>query len=124
MEHPAEREGLVSYRGSYEHSLATFSAVLPDAIIPIENTKADILLVAGGDDALWPSDMFAKSLAERLKSTGKKVSLVYHPEAGHRVPLPGEPMLRATHHAHGGNDQADADLGGLAWNAILSLLKL
>jgi len=41
---------------------------LSGATIPVEKARAEIILVAGGDDALWPSDMFAESIEERLAS--------------------------------------------------------
>jgi len=83
-----------------------------------------VLLVAGGDDALWPSDVFARSLRDRLNAAGRRPLLVTHPEAGHRVLLPGEATPRSAVNAHGGNDAADRALGVAAWNAISELLHL
>jgi uncharacterized protein len=121
---PSQRDGLTSYRSRHERSLATYATDLVKAAIPVEKARAQILLVAGGDDALWPSDTFAKSISDRLEAAGKKAVLVYHPDAGHRVLLPGETTPRSTLHAHGGNDIADLELGTAAWNAILKLLNL
>jgi hypothetical protein len=104
--------------------LVTYATDLADAVIPVEKARAQILLVAGGDDALWPSDTFAKSISDRLEAAGKKAVLIHHPEAGHRVLLPGETTPRSTLHAHGGNDIADLELGTAAWNAILKLVNL
>ena len=80
------------------------------------------MLVAGGDDALWPSDQFAEQLFKRREANGKSVSLVYEAEAGHRILLPGETTSRSTLHSHGGDDEADARLGQKAWQKILELL--
>jgi len=121
---PGQREGLTSYRSRHEQSLVTYAADLAEASIPVENARAEILLVAGGDDALWPSDTFASSIADRLKVAGKNAVLVHHPEAGHRVLLPGETTPRSSLHSHGGNDIADRELGNAAWNAISKLLNL
>jgi dienelactone hydrolase len=120
----AQRDSLVCYRGRHEQSLLTYSAVISDASIPIENARAKILLVAGDDDALWPSDTFAKSIAARLEAAGKRAILINHPFAGHRVLLPGETTPRSSMHAHGGSDLADSELGKSAWDAILTLLQL
>jgi acetyl esterase/lipase len=60
------------------------------ATIPVEKARAELILVAGGDDALWPSDMFAKAIEERLASAGKHATLLHHPNAGHRVLFPSE----------------------------------
>jgi uncharacterized protein len=125
VEHmPVCEAGPVSYRRYFELSLARFSDEIPAASIPIEKARATVVLVAGGDDALWPSEVFAQSLADRLKATGKHPLLITHPEAGHRVLLPGETTPRSTVNAHGGNDEADRALGLAAWNAISALLKL
>ncbi len=115
---------LVSYRSLFEQSLRRFAPEAAEAAIPIERARADILLVAGGDDALWPSERFARELAARRTAAGKPVSLVVHPHAGHRVLLPSETKGRSNLHAHGGNDQADAALGEVAWSRITVLLNL
>lgn len=52
-------DGLVSYRGLFQRALQTFKDAAAEAAIPAEAISADIVLVAGGDDALWPSLDFA-----------------------------------------------------------------
>jgi acetyl esterase/lipase len=116
------REGLVSYRGLFEQCLITNTEAVRRAQIPIEKTSAELVLVAGGDDALWPSDNFAQQLVRRREESGKPVSLVFDREAGHRVLLPGEKTARSTLRAHGGGDEADARLGQAAWQIIKTLL--
>jgi uncharacterized protein len=121
---PERSDRPVSYPAYHEQSLATFADDVPAATIPVENARARMLLVAGGDDALWPSDAFARSLAGRLTAAGKHPVVVAHPKAGHRVLLPGETTPRSTINAHGGSDEADRELGLAAWNAISALLRL
>ncbi|MEV4607380.1 hypothetical protein MRBLMR1_002391 [Neorhizobium sp. LMR1-1-1.1] len=116
------RDGLLSYRPLFEQSLNANPAAVQRAIIPIENTAADIILVAGGDDALWQSDVFALELSCRREDYGMPVSLVVDSHAGHRILLPGENTPRSTLHAHGGSDEADARLGKAAWREIVTLL--
>jgi acetyl esterase/lipase len=120
---PVLRDGLVSYRSQHEQSLVRFAAAVAAATIPVEQARAEIVLVAGVDDALWPSDVFARSVAERLASAGRQASLVVHPEAGHRVLLPGETTPRSDKHAHGGTDRADKELGEAAWATIVRVLQ-
>ena len=120
---PEMREGLVTYRRLYERSLQVGADNLSAATIPVEKAQADIILVAGCDDALWPSDMFAKSIAERLASAGKNATLIHHPNAGHRLLFPSETTPRSNQHAHGGSDEADAELGRSAWDAISARLR-
>jgi acetyl esterase/lipase len=116
------REGLSSYRSLYECSLRRFASEVDAATIRVEAAHARIVLVAGTDDALWPSDLFARSIAARLAAVARPAALIFHPEAGHRVLLPGETTPRSTRHAHGGSDAADMALGRLAWDAIKAVI--
>jgi acetyl esterase/lipase len=116
------RHGLVSYHGLYECSLRRFASEVDAATIPADAARAGIVLVAGGDDALWPSELFARSIAARLAAVGKSAALIFHPEAGHRILLPGETTPRSARHAHGGSDAADMALGRAAWDAIEALI--
>lgn len=120
----AHRNGLVSYRGLFQHCLDLFAPHLPAATIAVEQSSARIVLIAGEDDALWPSDVFARSIVERLQLSGKTAQLITDRDAGHRVLLPGEITPRSSMHAHGGNDEADARLGAAAWATIASYLDL
>jgi uncharacterized protein len=95
---------------------------MPNATIPIEKARARLILVAGGDDALWPSDFFARTLVARLMAAGKQALLITRPDAGHRVFLPGEITLRSAINAHGGTDAADRALDNAAWSTITALL--
>jgi acetyl esterase/lipase len=116
------RETLVSYRSFFEKCLASSVDAVTRARIPIENSAAEVILVAGGDDALWPSDIFAQHLAQSRQEHKKSSTLILDQEAGHRVLFPGEATPRSALHAHGGNDAADARLGQRAWRAIAALL--
>jgi uncharacterized protein len=117
------RDGLISYRSLYEQSLRRFAVEAQAATIPVEQIDADILLVAGGDDALWPSEASARAIVARRGEASKATSLVFNPNAGHRILLPGETKLRSSLHAHGGNDEADAALGQAAWREIARMLR-
>lgn len=119
---PEYREGLVTYRGLFERSLDVHQSETQAAAIPSEKTDAEILLVAGCDDALWPSATFAASIVRRRADAGLTTQLVLGENAGHRVLLPGETTPRSSLHAHGGSDEADAELGRRAWEHILAIL--
>jgi acetyl esterase/lipase len=121
---PTASDGPVSYLAYHEASLAGFADVVPAAAIPIEQARAQVVLVGGEDDALWPSARFARELAARVEAAGRRAVLVTHPEAGHRVLLPGETTPRSTVNAHGGADTADAELGASAWRELTGLLGL
>lgn len=116
------RDGLVAYRSFFEKCLANDIEANRRARIPIENASADLILVAGGDDALWPSDKFAQELVQTRRAYGKSAQMIFDQDAGHRILFPGETTPRSKLHAHGGTDEADARLGQKAWNAISVLL--
>jgi hypothetical protein len=121
---PMPQDGLMHYRAYHEQSLAAFADAIPTASIPVEASRATFVLVAGADDALWPSDRFAASLAERLAAAGNRHFLLIHPRAGHRILLPGETAARSRINAHGGTDDADRELGRNAWQVIASVCSL
>lgn len=116
------RDGLVAYRGLFERCLHVHQSEIEAAAIPLERTNARILLVAGSDDALWPSDRFAASIVQRRADSGLATELVLGKNAGHRILLPGETTPRSSLRAHGGSDEADAELGRQAWEQILAIL--
>ncbi|UUN30007.1 acyl-CoA thioester hydrolase/BAAT C-terminal domain-containing protein [Streptomyces sp. FIT100] len=122
---PAEpRGGPVAIRGWYELSERTFAHMLPPAEIPVDTARADLLLVAGGDDAMWPSLPFAEQLARRRRASGSPVRLIARHDAGHRPRLPGEsPLPASPRFLYGGTPEADALLGAAAWPHILGLLR-
>jgi dienelactone hydrolase len=116
--------GPVAVRGWYELSERTFAELLPPAEIPVAEARADLLLVAGGDDAMWPSLPCAERLAERRRAAGAGVRLIAHPGAGHRPRLPGErPLPASPRFRYGGTPEADALLGATAWPHILDALR-
>ena len=80
------------------------------------------MLVAGGDDRLWPSCDFAERIVDRRSAAGLHTELVTHPRAGHRVVLPGEEPRAASHLVHGGSPEADSALGALVWPHLEELL--
>ncbi|MFF3448556.1 acyl-CoA thioester hydrolase/BAAT C-terminal domain-containing protein [Streptomyces sp. NPDC002667] len=122
---PAGPEGdPVAIRGSYELSERSFAHFLSRAEIPVDGARADLILVAGGDDAMWPSLPFAERLARRRRSAGGTTHLVTHPDAGHRPRLPGEsPAPASPYFLYGGTPAADALLGEAAWPHILDRLR-
>lgn len=116
--------GPVAIRGWYERSALTFAHLLPAAGIAVDRARAGLLLVAGGDDAMWPSLPFAGQLAARRRSAGAAVRVIARHDAGHRPRLPGESATPASpHFLYGGTPEADAALGAAAWPHILSSLR-
>ena len=114
----------VAVRGWYEQSERTFAHLVPAAAVPVERTRADLLLVAGGDDRMWPSVPSARRLAERRRDAGLHVQLVERADAGHGPRFPGEgPAPASTAFDYGGTPEADDLLGAEAWPHIVRLLR-
>ncbi|MEU1474028.1 acyl-CoA thioester hydrolase/BAAT C-terminal domain-containing protein [Streptomyces sp. NPDC005760] len=120
-----QADGPVAIRGWYDLSERTFATRLDAAAIPVERARADVLLIAGGDDAMWPSLRYAEQLAARRRAAGAPVHLITHPDAGHRPRFPGEgPAESSPSFLYGGTPDADALLGELAWAPVVDALRL
>ncbi|WP_410785685.1 acyl-CoA thioester hydrolase/BAAT C-terminal domain-containing protein [Kribbella sp. C-35] len=106
-----------SYTGLYRQSL---QGAPEQARIPVERIR-DVLLVAGGDDKVWPAVEFAEEIVRRRGDLTTRMVTVA--EAGHRAVLPGEqPKTAGQRMARGGTETADRELGARAWTEILRLL--
>jgi dienelactone hydrolase len=121
----APEDSPIAYRSLYEQSLRSAPEAAAAAAIPIEQATADVLVIAGAADAMWPSDTFAAALAERRHTAGRQIEVIGHPKAGHRPYFPGEPApASSTDTAYGGSSAADAALGEAAWPRVLTHLGL
>ena len=110
-----------SYVGWYRQSLKKYGAEAEAARIPAEQFKGELLLVAGGDDRVWPSVEFAERIA--LSRGHLSTRTVIAARAGHRPLFPGEnPKTGGQRMARGGSDEADRHLGALAWGDVRKVL--
>ncbi|MEU4391421.1 acyl-CoA thioester hydrolase/BAAT C-terminal domain-containing protein [Kribbella sp. NPDC023855] len=104
---------------------AAGTAVVEAARIPIEHFRGDLVLVAGGDDQVWPSVSHARAIAASRTAHGLDTVVVEDPAAGHPITLPGETPANPTRpYLVGGNPDAAKRLGKLAWPAIRTALNL
>ena len=81
--------------GQYDNKTGTFSlyanglkalSKYQNAIIPIEKSKAKILLICGEQDTLWPSCEMSRQVEARAKAmNGPQVTILAYPNAGHAV---------------------------------------
>lgn len=111
-----------SYVGHYQQSLRTFPEEAEAAQIPAERFGGDLLLMAGGDDQLWPSMEFAKQIALRRGTLITQVLI--SGQAGHRPLFPGEEARAGGQRmARGGSDEADRAFGTQAWPHLVRFLK-
>jgi dienelactone hydrolase len=115
-----------AYREFYAQSLAVAGAeVVAAATIPAEQILGPVVLVAGGDDQVWPSADFAAAISLRRKAAGLPTSVVMEEAAGHRAVLPGEsPVADGQRMQRGGTDAGDRALGAQAWPHVVDALAL
>jgi pimeloyl-ACP methyl ester carboxylesterase len=110
-----------SYLELYRQSLDRFADQAVAAQIPIGRFKGELLLLAGGDDRLWPSVEFAEQLAGLRGSLPTRVLI--SSTAGHRVVFPGEEVKTSGQRmARGGSEDADRAFGGQAWPEVERVL--
>ncbi len=82
-------DGPVAIRSSYELSERTFAHLTAAAETPVEKIGADLLMLAGADDEMWPSLPFAERLAARRRTAGGTALVFSQDPAGHRPRFPG-----------------------------------
>ncbi len=116
-----EAEEVPAFVGLYEASRRCAPQRLEAAGIPVERID-QVVLVAGGDDQVWPALSMAESIGARRAQHGLDTVLVSDPKAGHRTVLPGEPVVSGgVRMRRGGTEDADRRLGAAAWTAIALL---
>jgi pimeloyl-ACP methyl ester carboxylesterase len=94
-------------------------AAVDAATIPVECFQGDLVLVAGGDDQVWPSCAAARAIVARRSAAGRRTTVIVDPAAGHPVVLPGERADSASRpYLVGGDEGAAERLGRAAWPAI------
>lgn len=113
-----------AYVGMYEQSLRVADPeTVANATIPVERID-DLLLVAGGDDQVWPSVDFAERIVARRQEQSLETTSITLADAGHRTLLPGEtPVVAGMSMRRGGTDETNRELGRLAWPHIRHLLR-
>jgi pimeloyl-ACP methyl ester carboxylesterase len=108
----------------YESSLRVDENATAAARIRVEDITGDVLLIAAGDDQVWPSIHFAGVIEHVRRDAGLKTTIISHPQAGHRMILPGEKAVNGgVTMRRGGTPEADAELGARAWPEIARMLQ-
>lgn len=113
-----------AYVGSYRQSMRVADPeTVANATIAVEHVD-DLLVVAGGDDQVWPSVEFAERIVSRRREHGLETTSVTTPDAGHRTLLPGEtPVTAGMSMRRGGTDDTNRELGRLAWPEVSRILR-
>lgn len=106
----------------YRECRKRFPEQVAGAAIAVERIP-DVVVVAGGDDQVWPSVTHAAAIASRRHQQGLPTTVLTDPEAGHRAVLPGEhPVTGGMRMLRGGTEAADRRLGARASAHIAALL--
>ena len=110
--------------GWYRRSLESAKRCHSSAVIAVESIP-EVMLVAGGDDQVWPSTYFATAIAERRSEYGLSTTVISSPGAGHRTVLPDEAAVTGgIPMARGGSIEADKELGDKTWPLLAACLRL
>lgn len=118
------RQDPPAFKDWYQTSMPAAPDRVHAATIPVERIP-EVLLVAGGDDQVWPSSSFATAITARRFAHGMATTVVADADAGHRTTLPGEmPPLGGLAMARGGTPEGDNKLGAAAWPHLVSALGL
>ncbi|MGN6688209.1 MAG: acyl-CoA thioester hydrolase/BAAT C-terminal domain-containing protein [Actinomycetales bacterium] len=111
-----------AYVGLYEVSRRLTPERVAAATIAVEDIE-EVVLVAGGDDQVWPAAAMCEAITTRRSAHGLTTVVVSDPAAGHRTILPGEPAVGGgVRMQRGGTEDADRRLGTAAWAQIKPLL--
>ena len=108
----------------------------PEAIakarIPVENINGPVVLLSGTDDGSWPSDVFSKTVHDKLAEVKHPhdVQWLNYEDAGHSILFPYVPTTQHVY-AHpvsgmvstsGGNNKDNARADAESWPAVLRFL--
>lgn len=113
----------VSLRDEFERSLQGASE---EVFIPVERIRGPVLLIAGTDDLLWPSDLFGRQIEARLAAHNfpYAVKTVVVEGAGHAIsPYLLPPIRVAGPLVGGGSREANLRLAQEATAAMLELVR-
>lgn len=104
------------------------TAAFTAASIPVENIRCPVLLVSGGDDQMWPSDLYAQQIMDRLEKNHSPINCLHlhYPDAGHGINIPNLPIPGPTYYhpisklwfSMGGSRAADAEASADSWEKI------
>ena len=130
---PVARGEITSAERHRRDRAAAAPAVVEAAMIPVERSAADMLLISGGRDAVWPSDAMSAELMARLGRRGPVggraplAEWLSYPDAGHYLCGTGTSPVRfqeADEGARGGGlVNADGRDPGAAWERTLGFLR-
>jgi len=122
----------VMFRNLFRAGLTNREAIAR-ATIPVEQIHGPILLIAGGDDHLWPTAEMCTAILARLTDHHfpYAVEYLHYPRAGHMLRYPHLPTTsRQSRNKHlgnarfsfGGSPAADAEANADSWRRAIEFL--
>jgi pimeloyl-ACP methyl ester carboxylesterase len=122
--------------GEFEHHLpvsfapeylARLNGATPAARIPVEQIRGPVLVIAGGDDKLWPSPVMARQIINRLREHRHPYAdrILLYPNAGHSIDYPFGPSgftVAAGILLLGGTPEANAHADIDSWPQTIAFL--
>ncbi|MCM2676854.1 alpha/beta fold hydrolase [Alkalicoccobacillus plakortidis] len=119
----------VSFLSIWENSLKSPEEIDPSRI-QVEKIKAPVMLIAGGQDQVWPAERFATQIEERVNVP---IRCLNYEEAGHFLAFPyALPGMPANVNMHvgagmimdfGGTKSANAAAAKASWKELLNFLR-
>ena len=108
-------------------------AAMARARIPVERIAGPVLLISGGDDGAWPSDLYSLIVQSSLLAAGHPHEVLWKnwPAAGHSILFPYTPATRIAHRhpvsgiatTMGGTPAANAEANIVAWETALAFVR-
>lgn len=129
---PASTDRGVRYRPMFEafieHATASERAA---ARLPVEDVAADVVLVSGSEDAVWPADEMAETIVDAMGDAPSIATQYSYAGAGHGFRVPYQPVTeRAVVESddgpdvvHGGNPAGHATADRESWRVTLEALE-
>jgi dienelactone hydrolase len=118
-------EGIISVYRSIEDPERTREA--RNAAIPIEQSAAEVMLVCGEDETMWPACPMSRMLAERSADhQGPPVTVLAYDDAGHFVfgpPVAEESPFYPQLGAFGGTVEGNAAARADSWPRVVEFLR-
>ncbi len=97
--------------------------VAPRGVIPVRQITADLLLIAGGDDTVWPSFVYAPQIMAHLPHNGAPHRYLYYPQAGHIVLGIPYSVVPNEFLDDGGTTASDSAAWMRAWPAMIDFIN-
>ena len=125
---PVERGEITSAQRHQRDWAAASPGALARAAIAVEKSRARLLLISGGRDAVWPSDAMSAEIVARMARFDQvaRVTWLSNPDAGHYLCGAGDGPIRANEGDEpalgGGLVPADGRDPGAVWEATLAFM--